>query len=116
MIHMMWGHHGGHAFPFLGGGLMLGLMLLWLIPFLIIAYLVYRDAERRGTNGLLWGVLVLIPVLGLLFLILYLVQRETAEQATAPAARTPMEILKERYARGEITSEQFEKISEDLKR
>ena len=51
MIHMMGGHHGGFGFPFFGGGL----MLLWLIPFLIIAYLVYRDANNRGMNGLLWG-------------------------------------------------------------
>jgi putative membrane protein len=28
---------------------------------------------------------------------------------------TPLEILKKRYARGEITREQFEKMKEDLK-
>ncbi len=93
-----------------------GMMLLWLIPFLVIAYLVYRDANNRGMNGLLWGILVLLPVVGLVFLILYLVQRETGGQRALPAERTPMDILKERYARGEITSEQFDRMSEDLKR
>lgn len=112
MMHMMWGRHVGHGLPFFGGGL----MLLWLIPFLIIAYLVYRDANGRGMNGLLWGVLVLLPVVGLVFLIVYLVQREAGRQTTVPPERTPMDILKERYARGEITSEQFDRMSEDLKR
>ena len=45
------------GFPFFS----LGMMLFWLVIFLIIAYLVYRDANTRGMNGLLWAILVLIP-------------------------------------------------------
>ena len=41
----------GGGFPFWG----LGMMFFWLIVFLIIAYLVYQDANTRGMNGLLWG-------------------------------------------------------------
>ncbi|MCJ7445728.1 MAG: hypothetical protein MUO26_14605 [Methanotrichaceae archaeon] len=40
------------------------------------AYLVYKDAEKRGKNGLLWGLAVLVPWLGISFLILYLILRE----------------------------------------
>ncbi|MEN6517982.1 MAG: SHOCT domain-containing protein [Methanospirillum sp.] len=116
MLHMMWGHHGGHGLPFFGGGLMLGVMLFWLVLFLIVAYFVYLDANKHGMNGLLWGILVLIPVAGILFLILYIVIRETGGQKALPGEKGPMDILKERYARGEITSEQFDRISEDLKK
>ena len=35
---------------------------------------------------------------------------------TEPRERTAMEILKERYARGEIESEEFKKKSRDLER
>jgi putative membrane protein len=67
-------------------------------------------------NGLLWGIVVIIPMVGLLFLIIYIIIRETGTQKPAIEGKTAMDILKERYAKGEITSEQFQKISEDLKK
>lgn len=110
MDYMGRGWNGG--FPFFG----LGMMLFWLVVFLIIAYLVYQDANKRGTNGLLWGILVLIPMIGILFLILYIIIRETSGQKAPPAEKSAMDILKERYAKGEISSEQFQTMSEDLKK
>jgi putative membrane protein len=104
------GWNGG--FPFWG----LGMMFFWLVVFLIIAYLVYQDANKRGMNGLLWGILVLIPVIGVLFLIIYIIIRETGGQKAVPGEKSAMDILKERYAKGEITSEQFQTMSEDLKK
>ena len=56
------------------------MMLIWLVLFLIIGYLVYQDANKRGMNGLLWGILVIIPMVGLLFLVIYIVIRETGTQ------------------------------------
>jgi putative membrane protein len=106
------GRTAGYGFPFWG----LGIMLFCLALFLIIAYLVYRDANNRGMNGLLWAVLVLIPMGGILFLIIYVVIRESGIQKTLPGEKSAMDILKERYAKGEITGEQFQKISEDLKK
>jgi putative membrane protein len=106
------GRGAGYGFPFWG----LGIMLFCLALFLIIAYLVYRDANNRGMNGLLWAVLVLIPMAGILFLIIYVVIRESGIQKTLPGEKSAMDILKERYAKGEITGEQFQKISEDLKK
>jgi putative membrane protein len=99
---------GGWGFPFW--------MLFWLVIFLIIAYLVYRDANTRGMNGLLWAILVLIPMAGILFLVIYIIVRETGGQKPLPGEKSAMDILKERYAKGEITSEQFQKMSEDLKK
>jgi len=47
-------------------------MSIWMIVggliFVVIAYLVYKDAEKRGLNGLLWGLPILIPWIGILFL------------------------------------------------
>jgi len=92
------------------------MMLFWLVVFLIIAYLVYRDANTRGMNGLLWAILVLIPMVGILFLVIYIIVRETGGQKALPGEKSAMDILKERYTKGEITSQQFQKMSEDLKK
>ena len=47
-------------------------MSIWMIVggliFVVIAYLVYKDAEKRGLNGLLWGLPILIPWIGILLL------------------------------------------------
>jgi putative membrane protein len=114
MMDYMWGGNNGYGygFPFFGWGM----MLIWLVIFLAIGYLVYQDANKRGMNGLLWGILVIIPMAGLLFLIIYVIMRETRTQKPMLEGKTPMDILKERYAKGEITSEQFKTISEDLKK
>ena len=42
--------------------------------------------------------------------------RKTGAQKPVVEGKTAMDILKERYAKGEITSEQFQKMSEDLKK
>lgn len=103
--HMMdWGAMwwGGGVFPFIW---MIG---YWLV-FLVIAYLVYKDAESRGMNGLLWAVLVILPWIGMLFLIIYLLKREEGPRRNAES------ILDERYARGELTRDEYLKMKEDLR-
>jgi uncharacterized membrane protein len=55
-------------------------------------------------------------MVGILFLIIYVVFREAGPRNTEPAEKSAINILKERYARGEISSELFQKISEDLKK
>lgn len=102
----------GYGFPFFGWGM----LLIWLVVFLVLGFLVYQDANKRGMNGLLWWVLVLIPMVGIIFLILYVVIRETGSQKPVVESTNAMDILKERYAKGEITSEQFRTMSEDLKK
>lgn len=112
MMDYMWGGNYGYVFPFFG----MAMMLFWLVVFIAIGYLVYKDANSRGMNGLLWFILVIIPMIGIVFLIIYVIIRESGAQKSGEGIRAPMDILKERYAKGEITSEQFQKISEDLKK
>jgi putative membrane protein len=104
-------------FPFMGFGI--GMVFVWLVS-LAIAYLVYKDAEKRGMNGLLWGLPILIPWIGVLFLVLYLIMRDSghhfavAAKGEVPRA-TAEEILDERYARGELTREVYLQMKDDLK-
>ncbi len=102
-------YHMMDGFHFLG----LGSILVWLI-FAVIAYIVYKDAEKRGLNGLLWGLPVLVPWVGIIFLILYLVLREGGHRIAGRAS--PEEILDERYAKGELTREQYVQMKDDMKK
>ncbi|HOT06490.1 MAG TPA: SHOCT domain-containing protein [Methanotrichaceae archaeon] len=81
----------------------------WLI-FLGLAYLVYRDADSRGMNAPFWAVLMVIPWLGMISLMVYLIIRVDRPGFAA------LEILDERYAKGEITREQLEQMRLDLQR
>jgi putative membrane protein len=110
MMDGMWGGYYG-VYPFFGWSL----ALIWLVLFLVIGYLVYQDANKRGMNGLLWGILVIIPMVGIIFLILYIVIRESSSPKDVLESSKAMDILKGRYAKGEITSEQLNRMSEDLK-
>ena len=84
---------------------------LWLI-LAIVAILVYFDAEKRGMNGLLWLVLLLIPMFALVALVIYLVIRESGPHA--PGGKSAGALLDERYARGEISREEYLRMKEDL--
>jgi hypothetical protein len=72
--------------------------------------------KHAGDERALWAILVLIPMVGVLFLVIYIIVRETGGQKPVPGEKSTMDILKERYAKGEVTSEQFQKMSEDLKK
>jgi putative membrane protein len=96
--------------------LRLVIMLAWIVLFLVIGYFVYLDANKRGMNGIQWWILVIIPMIGIIALILYIILRETGTQKSMSEGKTAIDILKERYAKGEITSEQFQKMCEELKK
>ena len=101
-------------FPFMGFFKIAILLafLIWLV-FLVLAFLVYKDADKRGLNGLLWGLPMLIPWLGAIFLILYLILRDGGQLA-ARKTRTS-DILDERYAKGELTRDQYLSMKDDTK-
>lgn len=86
---------------------------VWLV-FIVIAFFVYKDAEKRGMNGLLWFVLIILPWVGILFLIIYLIVREDKVKHI-PSQRSAGAILDERYARGEITREEYLSMKKDIK-
>lgn len=83
-----------------------------------------KDCEMHGTgflNGwsmmnpgmwlfmlLFWGLIII----GIVNLIRWLTGRDNHKSQTDP--ETPREILKKRYARGEIERDEYEKVKKDL--
>jgi hypothetical protein len=61
-----------HAHSFAGPVLMIG---LWVIQ-LLIAFLIYRDAKEQKMLAPVWTILAILPVLGYITDILYLILRE----------------------------------------
>jgi TctA family transporter len=53
--------------------LMIAISVLWFVVAILIAVWVYRDAEKRGENGALWLIIVLIT--GIIGLIIWLIVR-----------------------------------------
>ena len=64
-----------------------------------------------GGNFMFMGLLFLV-VIGIL--IYFFIQASKSGKAGGPSAETPLEILKKRYAKGEINKEEYEKIKQDL--
>jgi putative membrane protein len=70
-----------------------------------------------GGMGLLGGIIGLILnlaiLIGIVVLIVWAVKRFTSSSSLSPV-QTPKEILQARYARGEITREQYQQILSDF--
>jgi putative membrane protein len=92
--------YGSH--PTMGPILMFG---VWIIQ-LIIGYLIYQDAKDQKMAAPLWTILAIVPLFGYLAAVLYLIIREL--QQPKGTGKLPLDILKERFAKGEITSSEFE--------
>jgi putative membrane protein len=60
-----------------------------------------------------WLFIIIFSVLIILG-ILHLVNLTTARQRKRPSEESPLHILKRRYAKGEITKEEFEKMKHDI--
>ncbi len=84
----------------------------------------YNTTFMDGPGNFLGLGMVLGPVLMILFwvLVLYLIVKlvmtlsGSRTSSSFPPAETPLEILKRRYARGEIDSFEFEQSKKDLQR
>lgn len=59
-------------------------------------------------------VLLVLMVVGLVFLIKYLIQTTKGGKDVVHGSSRALDILKERYAKGEIDKEEFEKMKRDL--
>ena len=93
--------------PFFG----LGFMVIWLVQ-LVIAYFVYKDAKEQKMSAPLWFILVILPVAGFLLAVLYGIIREV--RMPTETTNIPLDILKARFARGEIPLEDYEKAKDAL--
>ena len=69
-----------------------------------------------GFGGMMWyGWLFWIIIIGLVvYLIVKLTTQKGGEGPHGPSQETPMDILKKRYARGEISKEEFDRMKKDL--
>ena len=60
-------------FAAMGGLFCLFGIIIWFVVFILIAIWVYRDAEKRGSSGALW--LIVVIILGLIGIIIWLIVR-----------------------------------------
>jgi putative membrane protein len=58
-----------------------------------------------------WSILIWLVVLAIIILAVYLMARSARQ--TGPG-ESPLDILKARYAKGEITKEEFDQMKRDL--
>ena len=72
-------------------------------------------ARNGGYEGYGWGFMPLIPLAFLVLLVLgvYYLLKELTRTEPSQGERA-LELLKERYARGEITREEYLKMKEEL--
>lgn len=67
-----------------------------------------------GGIGMIFGfIFFILIVIGVVFLIVWLVRR-SSYSATDRTGTKSIELLKERYAKGEVTKEQYENMKKDL--
>jgi putative membrane protein len=68
-----------------------------------------------GWIGMLLGIIFLIAIIiGIILLVVWFVKRVTHSPTEPKTDIKAFEILKERYAKGEINKEQYEEIKKDL--
>lgn len=74
-----------------------------------------------GHEGMIWGFgglwmifFWIVIIIGIIFLVKWLVGQGRPEGMTAPREESSLDILKKRYARGEIDKREFEQKKKDL--
>lgn len=62
-------------------------LIIWFIVWILVAIWVYRDAQKRGKNGALW--LIIVILLGIIGLIIWLVVRGDVGSGKASGRKCP---------------------------
>ena len=72
----------------------------------------HRDMWDMGFGGMF---IMMLIALVLIIAVIYAITRATQGRSNSEFLReTPLEILKKRYAKGELTREQFEQMKKEL--
>lgn len=100
--------------------------LIWLFMFLVVLIIILPvlmwglgggyTSGMMGMMGYGWGSMVLIPIMFLVLIALgayYIITGSSRIEKSNRGGRA-VEILRERYAKGEITREQFLKMEKEL--
>jgi putative membrane protein len=64
---------------------------------------------------IMWRLFYWVLLVGLVAWVVGKLTGRKKKEAVTPASRDPLDIVKERYARGEISEEQFERMKKDLR-
>ena len=81
-------------------------MLILVILGLIVGFMNVTEKEAQK---------YLVAVIALIVLTIRALTRSSFNHSTRPSSDGALEILKERYARGEITKDQYDSMQRDLK-
>lgn len=77
----------------------------------------YGYLTSRGWEAMNWGWMGLhmLAWVVLIILLIYLYKRHLKHSSTAAGVPSALDILKKRYAQGEITQDEFNKMKEHVK-
>ncbi len=68
-----------------------------------------------GWTGIILGfIFFILIIIGIILLMVWLIKRTTHSGIEYKTGSKALDILKERYAKGEITKDQYESIKKDL--
>ena len=95
-------------------GRAIGLLLMLPIGLILLLVLVFLFGGRGAFGGGWWVLVVAVLLLVLVVRVSYRRSRRRYRIERRRGQNEPMSILRERYARGEITKEQFDEMSLDL--
>lgn len=70
-----------------------------------------RGWMHYGWGGILMWIFILVIIIAAIYFMYYLAKSKTPG---APSGETPLDLLKKRYARGEISKDEYQRIKKDL--
>ena len=99
-----------------------GIIVTVLVIFSVVAGLIWGWQGNRYGYGMMggFGNMFFMPILGIVIVglvvwaVVAVVQRPRESNTETRSSDTALEIIKQRYAKGEITKEEYEKKKKDL--